>query len=402
MGETVSGTDVDGSLGSAARLRSYVDRRRLLAIAERLIAVPSPTGRAGAASDTLAQILIEEGFAVERPEAGHPDSPAVVVRLASGRGGRVLQFDGHLDTVHLPFAPPKIEGDRLTGSGAADMKGGIAAAVEALLTLRDADALPAGEVLLTAHDLHEAPWGFGQQLDRLIAEGYVGDAVLIPEPLSDRLPIVGRGQIWWEVTISRPGPPVHEVMRPADEPGVIAAGAELVARLERLDDRLSAQSDPVAGRASVFIGQIHCGEIYNQFPRECRLEGTRRWLPGTSRHDVEREFRDLLADLARDTGTTVEARCQLVRDSFFLDRQAPIVGDFLRAYVASSGDSLPVGPKPFVDDGNCFWASASVPAITHGPRAGGQHTIQEWASIDDLVRVAHLYALTATLYCSRG
>jgi acetylornithine deacetylase/succinyl-diaminopimelate desuccinylase-like protein len=402
MGEAVSGTDVDGRLGSAARLRSCVDRRRLLAIAERLIAVPSPTGRAGAASDTLAQILIEEGFAVERPEAGHPDSPAVVVRLASGRVGRVLQFDGHLDTVHLPFAPPRIEGDRLTGSGASDMKGGIAAAVEALLTLRDADALPAGEVLLTAHDLHEAPWGFGQQLDRLIAEGYVGDAVLLPEPLSDRLPVVGRGQIWWEVTISRPGPPVHEVMRPADEPGVIAAGAELVARLERLDDRLSAPSDPVAGRASVFIGRIHGGEIYNQFPRDCRLEGTRRWLPGTSRHDVEREFRDLLADLARDTGTTVEARCQLVRDSFVLDRQAPIVGDFLRAYAATSGDSLPVGPKPFVDDGNCFWASAAVPAITHGPRAGGQHTTREWASIDDLVRVAHTYALTATLYCSGG
>ena len=403
MGEPGVEADADERLGAtSARLRGCVDRRRLLEIASRLIAVPSPTGRAGDVSDTLAEILIVEGFTVDRPEAGHPDAPAVAVRLSSGRGGRVIQFDGHLDTVHLPFVPPKVEGDRITGSGASDMKGGVAAAVEALLALRDADALPAGEVLLTAHDLHEAPWGFGQQLDRLIAEGYVGDAVLLPEPLSDRLPVVGRGQIWWEVTISRPGPPVHEVMRPADEPGVIAAGAELAARLGRLDDRLSASSDPVAGRASVFIGRINSGEIYNQFPRECRLEGTRRWLPGTSRHDVDREFRDLLADLARDTGTTVEGRCQLVRDAFALDRQAPIVDDFLRAYAAISGVSLPVGPKPFVDDGNCFWASAAVPAITHGPLAGGQHTIEEWASIDDLVRVAHTYALTATLHCSRG
>jgi acetylornithine deacetylase/succinyl-diaminopimelate desuccinylase-like protein len=393
----------DRRIGAAAsRLRGRVDRRRLLDIAARLIAAPSPTGCAGAASDTLAQILAEEGFAVERPEAGHPAAPAVVARLGGGRAGRVLQFDGHLDTVHLPFSPPRVEGDRLTGSGASDMKGGIAAAVEALLALRDADALPAGEVLLTAHDLHEAPWGFGQQLDRLIAEGYVGDAVLIPEPLSDRLPVVGRGQIWWEATIRRPGPPVHEVMRPADEPGVIAAGTELVARLGRLDERLSARSDPVAGRESVFIGQIHSGEIYNQFPRECRLEGTRRWLPGTSRHEVEREFRGLLAELALDTGTAVEARCQLVRDAFALDLRAPIVADFLLAYEAISGVALPAGPKPFVDDGNCFWAGASVPAITHGPRAGGQHTTEEWASIDDLVRVARTYALTASLYCPLG
>ena len=125
----------------ADRVRGYVDRRRLLAIADRLIAVPSPTGRAGAAADGLAAVLSEEGFAVERPAAGHPDAPAVVVRLGGPRPGRTLQFDGHLDTVHLPFVPPGVDGDRLTGSGASDMKGGIAAAVEALRALRDAGAL---------------------------------------------------------------------------------------------------------------------------------------------------------------------------------------------------------------------------------------------------------------------
>src|SRR5262249_31873045 len=153
-------------------------------------------------------------------------------------------------------------------------------------------------VLLTAHDLHEAPWGFGQQLDQLIAEGFVGDAVLLPEPMGDRLPVVGRGQAWGKLAIRRDGPPGHEVMRPPDEPSVLAAGAELVARLGRLAERLSSQADPLAGRASVFIGQVHGGEIYNQYPQECRLEGTRRWLPGTSRDAVEAEFRALLADLA--------------------------------------------------------------------------------------------------------
>src|SRR5206468_790536 len=155
-------------------LARYVDRRRLVEIARRLIAAPSPTGRAGAAAEVLAAILAEEGFAVDRPEATHPEAPAVVARLVGPRPGRVLQFDGHLDTVHLPFVPPGVDGDLLTGSGAADMKAGVAAAVEALLALRDAEALTAGSVLLTAHDLHEAPWGFGQQVDRLIADGYVG------------------------------------------------------------------------------------------------------------------------------------------------------------------------------------------------------------------------------------
>jgi acetylornithine deacetylase/succinyl-diaminopimelate desuccinylase-like protein len=279
------------------------------------------------------------------------------------------------------------------------MKGGLAAAVEALFALRDAGALAAGAVLLTAHDLHEAPWGFGQQVDRLIAERCVGDAVLIPEPLCDHLPVAGRGQAFWSATIRRAGPPVHEVMRPAGEPSVIAAGAALVARLDRLDEHLAASETTVAGRASVFVGQIHSGEIYNQYPQSCRVEGTRRWLPGTDRAAVEREFRALVSDVATGAGTSIDLDYQVVRDAFFLDQGHPLVAAFQRAYEATAGRPLPLGPKPFVDDGNSFWAVGGVPAITHGPRAGGQHTVAEWAAIDDLVRVAHLYALTATLYC---
>src|SRR5439155_23245904 len=126
------------------------------------------------------KILAEDGFAVERPAAGHASAPAVVVRWNSKRPGRTLQFNGHLDTVHLPFIPPRIEGDRIRGSGSSDMKAGVAAAVEALRVLRETDLLEGGGILLTAHDLHETPWGDGRQLEQRIREGFVGDAVLLP------------------------------------------------------------------------------------------------------------------------------------------------------------------------------------------------------------------------------
>jgi acetylornithine deacetylase/succinyl-diaminopimelate desuccinylase-like protein len=386
------------------RLRLAVDRQRLLDTAYQLVSVPSRTGEGGAVADRLAELLRSDGFTVERPVANHPAAPAVVVRLGSGKSGRTLQFDGHLDTVHLPFVPPVVADGRLTGSGASDMKGGTAAAVEALRVLRDSGALTAGSVLLTAHDLHEAPWGLGQQLNALIAEGYIGDAVLIPEPLCDHVPIVGRGNATWKATIRRAGGPVHEVMRPPKEPSVLAAGAELIARLGQLDECLATHSDPIAGCDSVFIGQIHGGEIYNQFPQECWLEGTRRWLPGTAPVHVENEFRTLLADLARDTRTKIDVAWTFIRDAFRLPPSDPLVQVFQQANTIIGDQPLPLGPKPFVDDGNCFYGSKNIPAITHGPRAGGQHTVNEWVDIDDLVRVAHLYALTAVLYCadSRG
>ncbi len=180
-------------LAISERLRQAVNRQRLVETARRLVAIPSRTGEAGAAADQLARLLTEEGLRVERVSAGHPAAPAVVARLETGRPGPTLQFNGHLDTVHLPFVGPALDGDLLTGSGACDMKGGVAAAVEAVLVLRDTGALPAGSVLLTAHDLHEAPWGVGQQLDQMIRGGIAGDGVLLPEPLFTHLPVCGRG-----------------------------------------------------------------------------------------------------------------------------------------------------------------------------------------------------------------
>jgi acetylornithine deacetylase/succinyl-diaminopimelate desuccinylase-like protein len=88
-----------------------------------------------------------------------------------------------------------------------------------------------------------------------------------------------------------------------------------------------------------------------------------------------------------------------MRDAFRLDPSHAFAETFQQAHEAVSGKRLPLGAKPFCDDGNSFWALAGVPAITHGPLAGGAHTLEEWVSVEDLVRVAHLYALTAAAYC---
>ncbi|MCY2968716.1 MAG: M20/M25/M40 family metallo-hydrolase [Planctomycetota bacterium] len=382
-----------------ARLKSLVSRDRLVRDTVDLCAVYSRTGEAGPALDRLAEILTRDGFEVERPAAGHPQAPAVAVRLKSGKPGPTLQFNGHLDTVHLPFVPPQVSGDRITGTGSCDMKGGTAAAVEALRVLRESGAFTQGSILFTGHDLHEAPWGDGRQLEQLIRLGYCGDAVLIPEYLNGCIPVVGRGLATWKATIRRSGPPVHEVMRPKDQPSVIDAGAELIARLRQYATFLAGKNDPVAGSETVFVGQVHSGEIFNQYPQELWMEGTRRWLPSESRHIVEQEFRGLVKQVADRTKTAIVVEWFPVRDGFQLEPDHAFVRAFQDNYTATTGKSLEFGAKPFCDDCNTFWSLADIPGITHGPNAGGAHTLEEWVSIDDLCRVAHLYAATAIGYC---
>lgn len=381
------------------RVNRAVRPDRLTELAVELIRIPSPTQNAAEVADRLAEFLADEGFDVGRPEAAWPRSPAVVTRYETGVAGRTLQFNGHLDTVHLPFVAPRIEDGFLYGSGASDMKAGVAAMCEALLAVRDAGVLEAGGILLTAHDLHEAPWGQGQQLSALIEEGYVGDAALLPEYLSSILPVVGRGMANVEVTLSRQGSPVHEVLGGLEQPRVIAAGADLVTRLDAADRSLTGKTHPLAGRESIFIGKVAGGEIYNQSPTEFRLAGTCRWLPGTPVDMVRKRFRDAVDGMRQRPGIQVDAQFHYRRGAFEMDLEHPLVGAFDDSCQAVMGRTLAHGAKPFIDDGNTLMELAGIEAITHGPNATGAHTTSERVPLDDLVRVARVYACTAVAFC---
>ena len=380
-------------------IRQNVNQRRLLDTAMALIDIPSPTRSAGEVADQLASLLQDDGFEVERPVANWPEAPAVVVRFETGRPGRVLQFDGHLDTVHLPFVPPRHEHGNLYGSGASDMKGGIAAFVEALRVLRDTHTLTAGGILLTAHDHHEGPWGDRRQLYALIKAGYIGNAVLLPEYLFDRLPIAGRGMAIFETHISREGQPVHEVLRPPQQPDVLAAGAELLLRLKNLQQNLVSRTHPYAGTDSVFVGHIQAGEIYNQSPTECVLQGTRRWVTPNTFEEIKLEFNQILEELAETSCTSIKVNFEVQGDAFSISPGDPIIAAFQNAHQAVTGNTLSFGNKPFVDDGNSFSSVANIPALTHGPNATGAHTLEECVPVAELVRVAQVYALTAAGYC---
>ena len=381
------------------RVVQTIDRRRLIDTAVALIEVPSPTRNAGAAADRLAGILADDGFPVQRHDADWPQAPVVIAALESGRPGPTLQFDGHLDTVHLPYVPPRLEDDTLYGSSSADMKGGIAAALEAMRVLRTLDALPAGKVLLTAHDHHEGPWGDGRQVRAMIREGLVGDAVLLPEYLADPLPVAGRGVAIFQATIRREGAPVHEVLRPPGTPDVVAAGAQLVTRLHAWNEQLKQNSHPLAGHDSTFVGSIQAGEIYNQSPTECLVQGTRRWIPPGSGAAVRDEFSQFLAEVAAATGTQIEVEYTEQGGAYQVDADSRLVQAFQQAHTAVAGSPLPLGAKPFVDDGNIYAAMAGIPALTHGPAATGAHTLNEAVPVEELVRVAKVYALTAIAFC---
>jgi glutamate carboxypeptidase len=96
---------------------------------EALVAVSSPSGDIAGAEEAIAlcrELLPGEAVCERVPCSTSDCAPDFLARI-SGRGERRLLLLGHVDTVfdHEAHVPPRRDGERLYGSGTADMKGGV-------------------------------------------------------------------------------------------------------------------------------------------------------------------------------------------------------------------------------------------------------------------------------------
>src|SRR6187551_1215957 len=203
-------------------------------------------------------------------------------------------LNAHTDTVGVtgmtdPFVP-RLEGSRLYGRGAQDMKGSLAASM--LVTAEAARRGLSGDVILTAvADEEVASVG-----TEAVAASLHADAAIVTEPTDMVVVIAHRGFVHLEIeTVGR----AAHGSRPDLGIDAIAKMGRVLVGLEELDRRLRADpTHPLLGSGSVHASLVEGGQEFSSYPARCLLQGERRTIPGERREDVEAELRGLLGDSA--------------------------------------------------------------------------------------------------------
>jgi succinyl-diaminopimelate desuccinylase len=341
-----------------------VDER---ALTERLITYDTSTleGMQSAAGFVKGWL---EARDVEVTGATHNGRP-VLAATVGGHSGPTVVLHAHLDVV--PGRPeqftPRVDGDRLYGRGAYDMKGGLAAMMCAVRDLAGQEDVRVHFVCV-ADEESEEPTGRGS--DYLVEQGYIGDFAITGEPTNLHIGVQAKGVLAMRIEVG--GRSAHGSTPWAGDNAVLKA-VDVFRAIESLP--FARESSELFDRPSINLGRILGGDALNRVPDVCVIDVDVRYLPGQDPEEILAAVRGL---------PDVEVTRVFCRSPVIVDRENPYVqalGDAL-AGVAEVEERISVG-RDGASDAISF-IEAGIPAVECGPVGDGHHGPEEWVSISSL------------------
>jgi acetylornithine deacetylase len=313
----------------------------------------------------------------------------IVARWTSPQARRTILFEAHQDTVPIdqmtvdPFRA-RIEGGRLYGRGACDVKGGMAAMLSAFARIVR-ERPPAAANVVMAASVDEEHTGLGVQ--GLVQGGLRADMAVVAEPTSLAIVNAHKGLVRWHV-ITR-GRSCHS-SRPEEGVNAIYRMAGLLVAIEQFAEWLrTSPGDPVLGPPTLSVGRIEGGSSANTVPDRCRIEIDRRLIPG---EDPDAAPEQLVEYLKETAGVDFPFECC---DAWV--HMPALSGQLSGELVERLGSAIDavmgqhqVTAVPYGTDAATI-AQAGIPAVVFGPGDIAQaHTADEWIALDQVEQASEI------------
>jgi acetylornithine deacetylase len=364
--------------------------------------VPGAAGEAAIAA-YIAGYLRADGFTVHVDEAA-PGRASVMAVLPGTRRAAApgLVLCGHTDTVGVVnmTEPPfdgRIEGDRLYGRGALDMKCGVAAILHAARAIAADGPLEGDLILGLVADEEYASVGIEQFVVKVRERGLHPAAGIVTEPTNLAVVHVHKGFVWGRIETTGRGAHGSNYAGGVD---AIALMGRVISRLEAFDRvELPKRTHPLLGRASVHCSLIAGGVELSTYPDRCVLEIERRMLPGETPAAVRDEIEAMLAALGAESPDFRSTYTQFFeRSPLEVPEGAPII----RVIDAAAAPLLDArSPR---HTGMAGWTDAQVldgagiQSVLFGPGAEPDPTAEALLSAHAAIEYA---SITSTARCSR-
>jgi succinyl-diaminopimelate desuccinylase len=280
-------------------------------------------------------------------------------------------FHGHLDVVpaHPEQFQPKVEGDRLIGRGAYDMKGGLAAMMCALKDLERQDRVRVRLVCVPDEESEELD---ERTTDAVIAQGLGGDFAITGEPTDLHIGVEAKGVLAMQIEVH--GRAAHSSTPWLGDNAVLKA-IDVFRAIESLP--FSRESSELFDRPSINLGRIEGGDALNMVPDRCTMAVDVRYLP-------VQDPGEILAQIRAIDG--VEVTRTFIHPTVSVSRQNEYVRALRDAVARSAPDmeTMSVG-RDGASDAVSF-IEAGIPAVEFGPVGAGHHGPGEWVSLASLAR----------------
>ena len=338
----------------------------VVALAQRLISFETsePEG-IGEAAGFVKGWLEARGIAAESDEVrGLPVLKAEV----GPEGAPTVVLHGHLDVVpaHADQFEPRIEGDRLYGRGAYDMKGALAAMLVVTATMRDQDGV---RVRLGIIGDEESEEEAQRGSDHLVDSGFTGDFAITGEPTDLHIGVEAKGVLALRLEVD--GTAAHGATPWLGDNAVLNA-IDVFRSIESLP--FARHSSELFDRPSINLGRIWGGDALNKVPDRCVIDVDIRYLP-------DQDPAAILAEVQALSGAS--AAQLFTRPPATVDRESAFVRALREATTAHhDGEPMSVG-RDGASDAVSF-LRVGVPAVEFGPVGAGHHGPAEWVSVSSL------------------